>query len=144
MVVLAAEDQERPILVVVDSLGGSASEAMGIVSTMNGIRCSILTFCRGPANGPAALIAAHGRKGFRTATPAARFSFKLSSFSDAGEADFESISRWMAEWLVKDTGRTSAEVIEWFKGGVEFGPQEALQRGLIDVIANEPVFPKTG
>ena len=69
LVVLAAEDQRDPIFVHIDSPGGSIAEAMGILSTMNGIRCPVITFCRREAMGPAAIIAAHGLRGYRAAAP---------------------------------------------------------------------------
>lgn len=138
LVVLAAEDQEQPIIIYIDSAGGSAAEAMGILSTMNGIRCPVLTFCRGQVGGPAAIIAAHGRNGQRSAADSTRFSLKLSGFSDHEKASFNTVLAFLADVLAKDTGRPAAEVLDWFRNGVEFNPQEAVRRGLLDAIAESP------
>jgi ATP-dependent Clp protease protease subunit len=136
MVVLAAEDQEQPIIIHIDSPGGSAAEAIGILSTMNGIRCPVLTFCRGQAIGPAAVIAAHGQPGHRSAVPGVRFSLRLSGFSDQTQGNFDGLMSLLAETLAKDTRRPMDEVIQWFTTGLDLGPQEAIKRGLLDTITN--------
>ncbi|HVV73886.1 MAG TPA: ATP-dependent Clp protease proteolytic subunit [Verrucomicrobiae bacterium] len=142
LVVLAAEDQLEPIIVYIDSPGGSLSEAMGVLSTMNGVRCPVLTFCRGQVAGPAAIIAAHGLTGYRVAAPGARFSLKFSGGAGQEESDVESLLPLLTEALSKDTRRTREEVLEWFRSGAEFGAQEAIRRGFIDTIAEQPVIPK--
>jgi ATP-dependent Clp protease, protease subunit len=143
VVVLAAEDQVEPIVIHIDSPGGSASEAMGILSTINGIRCPVVTVCRGQAAGPAAVIAAHGKHGSRSALSSSRFSFGVGCFSDRASSNFESLYRMLAEVLAKDTGREVEEILEWFSTGAEFGTQEALRKGLIDSVTGTPA-PRSG
>ena len=79
LLVLAMEDAHRPIIVYIDSPGGPVAESMPILSTLRGIRSPIVTFCRGQAGGTAAIIAAHGREGFRVAAPDACFFFERLS-----------------------------------------------------------------
>src|SRR5438552_330627 len=79
LLVLSTEDRDKPVIIYVDSLGGSVAESLGIISTMNGIHSPVLTFCRGAVVGVAAVITAHGLKGFRTADPTAHFSLRLQS-----------------------------------------------------------------
>ena len=141
LVVLAAEDQEQPIIVHIDSPGGSASEAIGILSTMNGIRCPVLTFCRGQASGPAAVIAAHGQSGQRSAVLSTRFSLRLSCFSDHNQSNFESLLGLLVESLSKDTHRPVEEVLQWFKTGLDLNPQDAIKRGLLDTVTNTAPSP---
>ena len=142
LVVLAAEDQEEPIVIYIDSPGGSAAEALGILSTMNGIRCPVLTYCRGLVAGPAAVIAAHGQNGRRSAVANARFSLKLSGFTDHEKDGFGSVLTLLIDVLAKDCGRSTEEVLEWVRNGTEFNPQEALRWGLLDSVASSPVLPK--
>ena len=99
LLVLATEDHRQPIIAYIDSGGGLASETLGIISTMNGIRCPVITFCNGQAAGPALVIAAHGLKGFRVAVQGARFSFKLLAETSRGRkaGDIESTLRLLAE-----------------------------------------------
>jgi ATP-dependent Clp protease, protease subunit len=144
LLVLATEDPQRPIVIYIDSPGGSVSDSLSILSTMNGIRSPIATFCRGQAGGTAAIIAAHGRRGFRLAAPGAHFSFEAISAAAAfkpvpdGE---ESYLHLLVEMLAKAAQRTEAEALRWLSGGIRFVPQEAVEYGLIDGVSKEPLLP---
>src|SRR5207248_3145744 len=122
---------------------GSITEAMGILSTMNGIRCPVITFCRREVMGPAAIIAAHGLPGYRTAAPGCRFSLRLSGANKRSNYNLNSLAAVLAEVLTKDARKEQEKVLGWLKNGGEFGVQEALGMGIIDAIANEPILPKT-
>jgi ATP-dependent Clp endopeptidase proteolytic subunit ClpP len=143
LLVLATEDQHQPIVTYIDSLGGSASEALGVISTMNGIRCPVVTFCNGQAVGPAVIIAAHGFKGFRVGTPSARFSFKgFDAGKGSDGAELDSLLSLFAEILAADTRKQKELVLGWFKDGAQFSSQEALANGLIDAISPQPLYPQ--
>jgi ATP-dependent protease ClpP protease subunit len=144
LVVLATEDTRSPIVVHIHSREGSAAEAMSIISTMNGIRCPVVTFCRNEALGPAAIIASHGLRGYRVAAPNCRFSLKISSLKEirSDAMNTQSLLPLLVEVLVKNTRRRPEEVLEWLTTGTSFGAQEALRMGIIDAIASEPIFPK--
>ncbi len=140
LLVLATEDRRHPIVTYIDSSGGSLRQALAVISTMNGIRCPVASFCHGQVGAPAALIAAHGLRGFRTATPAARFSFKVAE-SSGRDAEDRALLPLLADVLARDSGRPAAEVLGWLMQGVEFTPEQALQHGLIDTIAASPKLP---
>jgi ATP-dependent Clp protease protease subunit len=143
LLVLATEDRQKPIITYIDSPGGYAAEALSVISTMNGIHSPVTTFCRGVIGGPAAVIAAHGLKGFRAADPAARFSLQLQpdpSRTD-GSHSHESYLKMLAQVLAVDTAKPEDEVARWLTDGANFSPQEAIQHGLIDRIASEPLLP---
>ena len=143
LLVLATESPQQPIITYIDSLGGTASEALGIISTMNGIRCPVVTFCNGQVVGPAAIIAAHGLKGFRAGTPGARFSFKgFETVKGKGAADLDSILQLFADILAADTRKPKELILKWFKEGAQFSPHEALANGLIDAISPQPLCPR--
>jgi ATP-dependent Clp protease protease subunit len=144
--VLAAEDSARPIIAYVVSSGGFASEALMVMSTMSGIRCPIVTFCPGTVTGPAIAIASGGMNGFRVAAPAAVFSFTGFEINGAAR-DSEGndpVLGVFAEALSKSTGQPPAKIIEWIRSGARFSAAEACQHGLIDEVADEPVFPELG
>src|SRR5262249_16503785 len=124
----------------------SLSEALGVISTINGVRCPVVTFCNGQAIGPAAIIAAHGLKGYRVATPTARFSFKGINSPVKGQfgTEFDSSLALLAEILARDTRKSNDQVFQWFKEGAQFASQEALANGLIDVVSSRPLLPKFG
>jgi ATP-dependent Clp protease protease subunit len=143
LLVLATDRQHQPILVNIDSPGGSIFESLGVISTINGIRCPVATFCQGQVGGTAAAIAAHGLKGYRAAPPQARFSLKLLEPSQPrrGNTGSESFLHLLADTLAADTGKPAAEVMRWLEEGIEFSAQEAQGRGLIDLISAHPVLP---
>ena len=120
------------------------TEAMSILSTMNGIHCPVLTFCRGEVVGPAVLIASNGLRGYRIAMPASRFSFKINDPKEARREriGFETLLPALAEILMKNTGQPQNQILAWLSGGKSFGPQEAVRMGVIDAIAAEPLYPK--
>jgi len=140
--VLATEDRQRPIVTYIESQGGSVSESLQVISTMNGIHSPVVTFCRGLIGGAAAAIAAHGLKGFRTADPASRFSLRLLGEPGANSrSDRDSFLKLLVQVLVADTAQPESEVARWLTEGAEFSPQQAVQHGLIDIIARTPSLP---
>ena len=60
MLILAADHKRLPIIIDVESPGGSLKEAFAIIRTMKGVSCPVATYCRGTIGGPSILIAAHG------------------------------------------------------------------------------------
>lgn len=143
LLVLATEDRQKPIITYIDSPGGSVAEALSVISTMNGIRSPVVTFSRGAIGGAAAVIAAHGLKGFRTADPAAHFSLGIKNETSGDESAelHESYLKLLVQILVNDTSKSEAEVLRWLTQGVEFNAQEAMHNGLIDAIALDPLLP---
>jgi ATP-dependent Clp endopeptidase proteolytic subunit ClpP len=144
LLVLATEDTHKPVVTYIESAGGSVPEALNIISNMNGIRSPVATFCRGSIGGVAAVIAAHGLKGFRTADPGARFSLALQGdVSKNGRSEsYESYLKLLAQILAADTARPVPEVTRWLTEGAVFDAQQATQHGLIDAVAREPILPK--
>jgi ATP-dependent protease ClpP protease subunit len=118
---------------------------MSILSTMNGIHCPVVTFCRGEVFGPATIIASHGLCGYRVATPGCRFSLKIFGSKEAArrEAELaEPLLPLLADILVKNTRQPHERILALLTTGALFGSQEALKMGLVDAIASEPVFPQ--
>lgn len=139
LVYLAAEDGKKPIPMEINSRGGAAAQSSSIIRVMDHISCPIPTFCRGEVHGGAVIIAAHGLPGFRAATPDCRFSFAAGS----GKAETEEISKALTTTLLEDAARGQVELPQWMETGAEFGSEEALRLGLIDVISSKPLYPRT-
>lgn len=120
------------------------ADSLNIISTMNGIRSPVVTFCRGSIGGAAVVIAAHGVKGFRAADPGTRFSLSLQSVpsGNGGLGTHESYLKLVAQILAHDVVKPEAEILGWLMQGAEFSPQEAMRNGLIDAIACAPLLPK--
>lgn len=66
---LESEDPEKEISLYINSPGGSITDGMGIVDTMNYITCPVSTICVGLAASFGAVLLANGEKGKRFATP---------------------------------------------------------------------------
>ena len=66
---LESEDPDKEISLYINSPGGSITDGMGIVDTMNYIKCPISTICVGLAASFGAVLLANGEKGRRFATP---------------------------------------------------------------------------
>ena len=66
---LESEDPEKEIHLYINSPGGSITDGMAIVDTMNYIPCPVSTICVGLAASFGAVLLANGEKGKRFATP---------------------------------------------------------------------------
>ena len=66
---LESEDPDKEISLYINSPGGSITDGMGIIDTMNYIKCPISTICVGLAASFGAVLLANGTKGKRFATP---------------------------------------------------------------------------
>ena len=140
LLVLATEDRHKPVITYIDSPAGSVPEALGIISTMNGVHSPVVTFCRGPIGLAGALIAAHGLKGFRSAHPAARFHLQLDA--ETAKDEHESYLKLLAQTLAQDTNNSEDQVMRWLAEGTQFSAPEAVRHGLIDIVAGEPLLPR--
>ena len=69
MLFLESEDPDKEISLYINSPGGSVTDGLGIVDTMNYIKCPVSTICIGMAASMGAVLLASGDKGKRFATP---------------------------------------------------------------------------
>ena len=69
MLFLESEDPDKEISFYINSPGGSITDGMAIVDTMNYISCPVSTICVGLAASFGAVLLANGEKGKRFATP---------------------------------------------------------------------------
>lgn len=66
---LESEDPDKEISLYINSPGGSITDGMAIVDTINYIKCPVSTICVGLAASMGAVLLASGEKGRRLATP---------------------------------------------------------------------------
>ena len=69
MLFLESEDPDKEISFYINSPGGSITDGMAIVDTINYIKCPVSTICVGMAASMGAVLLACGTKGKRYATP---------------------------------------------------------------------------
>ena len=145
---LESEDPDREISLYINSPGGSITDGMGIVDTMNYIKCPVSTICVGLAASFGAVLLANGEKGKRFATPNSEILIHQPLIGGNGIAGQTTEIKIQAEHMIKEreklnkllsdkTGQ-SIEIIEidterdnWMTA------EEALQYGLIDGIMDK-------
>ncbi len=145
---LESEDPDREISLYINSPGGSITDGMGIVDTMNYIKCPVSTICVGLAASFGAVLLANGEKGKRFATPNAEILIHQPLIGGNGiagqtteikiQADHMIKTREKLNKLLSDKTGQSIETIErdterdhWMTA------EEALEYGLIDGIMDK-------
>ena len=145
---LESEDPDREISLYINSPGGSITDGMGIVDTMNYIKCPVSTICVGLAASFGAVLLANGEKGKRFATPNAEILIHQPLIGGNGiagqtteikiHADHMVKTREKLNKLLSDKTGQSIETIErdterdhWMTA------EEALEYGLIDGIMDK-------
>jgi ATP-dependent Clp protease protease subunit len=141
LMTLDAEDTE-PVTLVVNSRGGPAEAAVGVLDTMDLLRCPVDTSCVGRADGTAAVVVAAGT-GRRRCGPGATFRLRLPDLEAAGPADrlrreVEDATRlqWgLVDRLAALTGQSRGLVARDVERGRLLTADEAVAYGLVDEIS---------
>ncbi len=142
---LESEDPDREINFYINSPGGSITDGMAIVDTMNYIKCPVSTICVGMAASMGSVLLASGAKGKRFATPNSEIlihqpligggglsgqTTEIKIHADHMVATREKLNRILAE--------TTGQNIETIERDTErdhyMTAQEALEYGIIDGI----------
>ena len=141
---LESEDPDREINLYINSPGGSITDGMAIVDTMNYIKCPVSTICVGMAASMGAVLLASGEKGKRFATPNAEILIHqpLISGGLAGQtteikihADHMVKTREKLNKLLSEkTGQSLEQIEKDTERDHYMTAQEALEYGLIDGI----------
>ena len=142
---LESEDPEKEIFLYINSPGGSISDGMGIVDTMNYIKCPVSTICVGMAASMGAVLLASGEKGKRYATPNAEILIHQPLIAGGGlsgqtteikiHADHMVKTREKLNKLLSDRTGQSLETIQKDTERDNYmTAEEALKYGLIDGI----------
>ena len=144
MLFLESEDPDRDINFYINSPGGSITDGMAIVDTMNYIKCPVSTICVGMAASMGSVLLASGEKGKRFATPNSEILIHqpLISGGLSGQtteikihADHMVRTREKLNKLLADRSGQSIEQIEKDTERDHYmTAQEALEYGLIDGI----------
>ena len=144
---LESEDPEKEISLYINSPGGSITDGMAIVDTINYIKCPVTTICVGMAASMGAVLLASGAKGKRFATPNAEIlihqpliSGGLSGQTTEIKIHAEHMVR-TREKLNKLLSERTGQSLETIEKDTErdnyMTAQEALEYGLIDGILDK-------
>lgn len=147
---LESEDPDKEIFLYINSPGGSITDGMGIVDTMNYIKCPVSTICVGLAASFGAVLLANGEKGKRFATPNSEILIHQPLIGGQGGgisgqateikiyADHMIRAREKLNKLLSEKTGQSIETIERDTERDHYmTAQEALEYGLIDGIMDK-------
>ena len=149
---LESEDPDKEIFLYINSPGGSITDGMGIVDTMNYIKCPVSTICVGLAASFGAVLLANGEKGKRFATPNSEILIHQPLIGGQGggisgqateikiHADHMIRTREKLNKLLSEKTGQSIETIERETERDHYmTAQEALEYGLIDGIMDKRI-----
>ena len=137
---LESEDPDKEISLYINSPGGSVTDGLGIIDTMNYIKCPVTTICIGMAASMGALLLTSGTKGKRFATPNAEILIHqpLIGGQGGGISGQTTEIKIQAEQIISETTGKSIEQVERDTERDHYlTAQEALEYGLIDGIMDK-------
>ncbi len=147
---LESEDPDKEIFLYINSPGGSITDGMGIIDTMNYIKCPVTTICVGLAASFGAVLLANGEKGKRFATPNSEILIHQPLIGGQGggisgqateikiHADHMIRTREKLNKLLSEKTGQPIEIIERDTERDHYmTAQEALEYGLIDGIMDK-------
>lgn len=147
---LESEDPDKEIFLYINSPGGSITDGMGIVDTINYIKCPVTTICVGLAASFGAVLLANGEKGKRFATPNSEILIHQPLIGGQGggisgqateikiHADHMIRTREKLNKLLSEkTGQPIEQIEKDTERDHYMSAQEALEYGLIDGIMDK-------
>lgn len=145
---LESEDPDKEISLYINSPGGSVTDGLGIIDTMNYIKCPVTTICIGMAASMGALLLTSGTKGKRFATPNAEILIHQPLIGGQGISGQTTEIQIHAEQMIKTRERINRIISETTGKSIEqvakdterdnyMTAEEALEYGLIDGIMDK-------
>ena len=145
MLFLESEDPDKEISFYINSPGGSITDGMAIVDTINYIKCPVSTICVGLAASMGAVLLTSGQKGKRYALPNAEILIHQPLIGGGGISGQATEVKIHADHLVKTreklnkflserTGQTIETIEKDTERDNYMTAEEALKYGLIDGI----------
>ena len=135
-------DQDKDILIYLNTPGGSVYAGLGIYDTMQYINCDISTICTGMAASMGAVILCAGAKGKRTALKHSRVMIHQPMGGASGQAsdieitakEIQKLKKELYEIIANHSGKTYKQV--WKDGDRDYWmtSEEALKYGMIDEV----------
>ena len=142
---LESEDPDKEIYLYINSPGGSITDGMAIVDTMNYIKCPVSTICVGMAASMGAVLLASGEKGKRYALPNAEILIHQPLIGGGGLSGQTTEIKIHADHMVRTrdklnkllserTGQDIATIERDTERDNYLTAEQALNYGLIDEI----------
>ncbi|MEV4462822.1 ATP-dependent Clp protease proteolytic subunit [Micromonospora echinofusca] len=145
MLLLAAEDPERDIVLYINSPGGSVSAGMAVYDTMRFVRNDVATVALGFAGSMGQFLLCAGTAGKRYALPHSRIMMHQPSGGMGGTAaditiqaeNMLHVKRTMQELIARHSGRSLEEIQRDWDRDRWFTAEEAREYGLIDRVVTK-------
>lgn len=145
IVLLGAEDNTKPVTLIINSPGGSIRDGLVLIDVMKSVPFPIKTVSLGIAASMAGVILAAGSKGYRYITPNSWVMLHqplISGGLPSGScSQVEEVAKSLVEskeklnsLLSKLTGKSVAQVAKLTNKDSYLKAEEALNRGLVDQI----------
>ena len=139
---LQSEDSKKDIRLYINSPGGSVTDGMAIVDTMNHIKNDVSTVCVGLAASMGAVILSAGTKGKRMALPNAEVMIHQPHGGSEGQASDIEISAKrilkmradINKMLAKNTGQPLSKIEKDGDRDFFMSAEESKKYGLIDKV----------
>ena len=139
---LEAEDRDKPITMIVSGPGGSVTDGLSVIDTMNMVSCPICTIVSGEVASMDAMIALSGTKGMRKMMPHARY--MLHSVSSGVKSTFHDMKITLEEvgrlqsmlmnMIADASGKDLAQVEKDCERDFWMSATEAMDYGLVDAL----------
>jgi ATP-dependent Clp protease protease subunit len=148
LLVLDAENAKEPIVLYINSPGGSVDDGFAIYDTMRTLRAEVVTVCLGMAASMAQFVLTAGTPGRRYAHEYSRILMHQPHGQVQGDAtdiniqaaQFKYMKETMAQLIAKHSGQPVERIVadadrdRWFTAG------EAREYGLIDHVIDGPLL----
>lgn len=144
LLVMDAQDAEKPIRVYINSPGGSVDAGFAIYDAMRFVRAPVHAICAGLAASAATVILLGGDKGHRYSLPNTRFLLHQPSTGMQGQASDISIGAQQIlnlrarinRLLAEETGQPLERIETDTHRDYWMTAEESVEYGLIDSIVN--------
>ena len=142
---LESEDPKKDISLYINSPGGSVSDGLAILDTMNHIRPDVSTVCVGMAASMGAVLLSAGKKGKRFILPNAEVMIHQPWGGAQGQAaDIEITAKHILglrerlnKILAKNTGKTLTQIEKDVDRDFFMTAEEAIKYGIVDKSVNK-------
>lgn len=139
---LETKDPNKDIAFYINSPGGSVSDGLAIIDTMNYIKCDVSTICVGMAASMGAVLLASGEKGKRFALPNSEVMLHQPLGGVQGQASdiaitaehIIKIKKKINEILSSATGQKLDKITRDTERDFYMDANEALEYGIIDKV----------
>ncbi len=139
MLYLAHRDSTAPITLEIDTPGGSVTDSLGIIRTIDyRLLCPVHISCGETIGGTAVAIVARGARGFRVASPTTTFMFSRVQEDPRRGVDISRFNHVFAKLIAERAGRLEEEIFELIRTELHLTASAALAFGLIDRISGRP------